>query len=141
MGEGTLKKRDAEKSAQTPKKRPKLKKVGQLVPQPNGRGAIWQGAPANPVAGPGRPANAVKRTMRDHLDMEVLAKLMDDWRRDGENTLDIANFLAKYSLGDKTEMVSDDVKDLLQATINLVMSRRSWDNPNELVDLMEEIWQ
>lgn len=36
----------------------------ELVPQPHG-GALWQGAPANPVAGPGRPPSALRAVARD----------------------------------------------------------------------------
>lgn len=35
-----------------------------LIPQPHG-GRIWQGAPANPVAGPGRPPDAIRAQMRE----------------------------------------------------------------------------
>lgn len=38
--------------------------TGPLVPQPHG-GALWQGAPANPVAGPGRPPDTIRAAMRD----------------------------------------------------------------------------
>lgn len=37
---------------------------GELVPQPHG-GAIWHGAPANPVAGPGRPPSVLRELARE----------------------------------------------------------------------------
>lgn len=40
------------------------KKVGVVVAQKHG-GAIWQGAPANPVAGTGRPPDAIRAKMRE----------------------------------------------------------------------------
>jgi hypothetical protein len=36
-----------------------------LVVPEHGRGAIYQGAPANPVAGPGRPPDEFRRAMRE----------------------------------------------------------------------------
>lgn len=39
-------------------------KAGELVPQKHG-GAIHQGAPANPVAGTGRPPDAIRAAMRE----------------------------------------------------------------------------
>lgn len=40
------------------------RKAGTLVPQKHG-GTIWKGAPANPVAGPGRPPEAIRQAMRE----------------------------------------------------------------------------
>jgi len=45
---------NTEKSAQ--------RTLGELVPQPHG-GAIYQGPPANPVAGPGRPKNEIREQL------------------------------------------------------------------------------
>jgi hypothetical protein len=84
----------------TPKTPPKT--PGQLVPQPKG-GAIWQGAPANPVAGPGRPASVIRAAMRDTLSLDVLPRLHADWQAEKVSTQDYADFLAKHGLTVKEE--------------------------------------
>lgn len=49
------------------------KEVGPLVPQPGGRGAIYQGTPANIVPGPGRPPSWFRqeaaRLLAEHVDI------------------------------------------------------------------------
>lgn len=42
--------------------------AGRLVVPEHGRGKIWQGAPANPVAGPGRPPSKIKAALREDFD-------------------------------------------------------------------------
>ena len=53
------------KKAQTATKRPRKspKPKGELVVPEHGRGKIWKGAPANPVAGPGRPKDEVREKL------------------------------------------------------------------------------
>lgn len=77
-------------------------KAGMVV-QSHG-GQIWQGAPANPVAGTGRPPSAIRAIMRQHLDLEVLADVMAKYRTKELGTMEVAEYLAKYGLGEKTEI-------------------------------------
>jgi hypothetical protein len=54
------KRKKPEKRKSLSKKSPNKRPIGKLVPQPGGRGAIWQGPPAHPVAGSGRPKDEVR---------------------------------------------------------------------------------
>lgn len=76
---------------------------GTLVVPEHGRGKIWQGAPANPVAGPGRPPNAMREAMRGRLDSVVLERWHREWEEGTVPTKDYAEFLAKYGLGVKDD--------------------------------------
>jgi hypothetical protein len=70
----------------------------------HGGGKLWMGAPANPVAGPGRPPNALRDAMRGDLD-KLLPDLWKRYEAKEIDALDLANFLAKYGLGTKDETV------------------------------------
>lgn len=86
------------KRPKSPAKRPEAAStVSVLVPQPHG-GALWSGAPANPVPGTGRPPNALRALMRGNLD-EVIPKLHERWLNDEIDALQYAEFLSKYAIG------------------------------------------
>lgn len=108
-----------------------------LVPQPHG-GKIWQGAPANPVAGTGRPPSEIRAAMRKTLDEEVLQDLTKKYVAKEIDALGFANFLAKYGMGEKTEMtmVSPEITERLQATVNLISQHAP-----QLLTQLEEIWK
>jgi hypothetical protein len=55
--------------AKTTREKPKPG-TGALVAQPHG-GRIWRGAPANPVAGPGRPSSEIKKVLRAALEERI----------------------------------------------------------------------
>ncbi len=74
-------------------------KAGGLVTQKHG-GAIYQGPPANPVAGTGRPASAIRQALRNTLDKDVLDDLLKKYQGGDVDALGFANFLAKYGLGE-----------------------------------------
>ena len=97
-------KRTAKKAAKKRSKGPKKtqaetqgKRTPTLKPQPNG-GALWAGPPANPVAGPGRPPNALRAIMRGNLN-EVIPELHKRWVAKEIDALQYAEFLSKYAIG------------------------------------------
>lgn len=121
-------------------KKAERKAVGKLVPQPNGRGAIWQGAPANPVAGPGRPPDALRAEMRGNL-ADILPGLLARYTAGELDHIRFADFLAKYGLGTKDELsvVSPDVVARVERQVQLIASRPTWGS-EELLALLSEVW-
>ena len=104
------------KRSQRPKTQAKRqgKKTPSLKPQPNG-GALWAGPPAHPVAGPGRPPNALRAIMRGHLN-EVIPKLYEKWERHEIDDIQYAEYLAKYAIG-PLKGVSDAELDAFTAQV------------------------
>jgi len=88
--------------------------MGTLIPQPHG-GAIRYGNTPGGTPGSGRPKNELRARMRKHLDEEVLAQTLADYRAGKFTSLAVAEFLARYGIGTQTETVSaDEMRD--QAT-------------------------
>lgn len=87
-----------------PTQTPKVK--GGLVVPEHGRGKIWQGPAANPVAGPGRPADAIRAAMRGSLEsrLSVLEQIIDSAMHDPGDRIRAIDVLAKYGLGTKDEL-------------------------------------
>lgn len=81
--------------------------------------------------------------MRERLDLEVLVQMHAEWKEGLLASKDYAEFLAKYGLGVKDELamtvVHPDVTRRVQAMVNLVSSKASWD-ASELLDHLSQIW-
>lgn len=73
--------------------------TGELVVPEHGKGKIWQGAPANPVAGPGRPPSRIKAALRKSFDERIpaLQEIADDADGEIRDRLKALDMMAKYS--------------------------------------------
>lgn len=113
--------------------------TGALVPQPHG-GAIRNGGPNS--GGPGRPPSEIRAAMRKALDGEVLESLGKKFIANELDALGYASFLAKYGLGEKTELtvVSPEIKAKVQVQVDIIASRPVWDS-GELLDRLSEVWK
>lgn len=122
---------------------PKAEPLKGLVTQPKG-GAIWQGAPANPVAGTGRPPDAIRARLRGSFEdrialLEQFADgLMEAPHADRLRAIDM---LAKYGFGVKDEvtLVHPDVKARLDAQVQLIASKATWAT-EELLTALNVVW-
>lgn len=134
MGEGTLKKRDAEKSTKSPKKTPLM-----VVPS-HGKGLIRVGSLPGNTPGTGRPPSAIREQLRGSFSdrIAVLEGIADKEDSSASDRIRAVDVLAKYGLGEKTEltMVSPDVTARLQATVTLVSQKAP-----ELLEELERIWK
>jgi hypothetical protein len=125
------------------KPKTQAKRQAVLVPQPNG-GALWCGPPANPVAGPGRPASAIRAAMRDRLDSEVMAEMHKEWKARTISTEDYADFLGKYGLGIKNEhevvkAVDPEVRARVRWMFDVVRSSETWER-RALLEALMPVW-
>lgn len=115
------------KRPKTPELTPESVTSTGLVPQPHG-GAIYQGAPAHPVAGPGRPRSVIRARMRRHLDEELIEATLADWRDNKLTSLEVAEFFAKYGLGTQSqalspEQVEADVQAITAKFVEIAVTR------------------
>jgi hypothetical protein len=113
--------------SETPAQKPEL---GTLVPGKYG-GLIWRGKAANHVPGPGRPREAIRATMRQHLDEEVIAGVLEEWREGKITALQVAELFGKYGLGTQTEAVApEDIKAeanrMLAELCRILMDEEHW---------------
>lgn len=107
----------------------------QPTPHPVARGGwLWAGPPANPVAGPGRPREHIRATLRQHLDETMLTAVLEEWRAGKTTALQVAEFLGRYGLGTQTETVTpEDVAQTAQRMLAVLVDElvsRGWPLPD-----------
>lgn len=126
----------AKKSGKKPDGKPE---TGLVVPA-HGRGRIWQGPAANPVAGTGRPPDEIRAAMRGTL-AEILPGLLAKYTAGEIDHVRFADFLAKYGLGTKDELsvVSPDVVKRLEQQVTVIMGRETWTR-DDLLAALSPIW-
>jgi len=101
-----------------------------LVPQKHG-GAIYQGAPAHPVAGPGRPRDELRRMLRGFA-WEKFPDLMAKWDKLTEDQqAKVLEIALRYGLGTQTEAVApEDIKAeanrMLAELCRILMDEEHW---------------
>jgi hypothetical protein len=119
-----------------------LPAVPTLKTPKHGGGKLWMGAPANPVAGPGRPPNALRDAMRGDLD-KLLPQLWAKYEAKEIDALELANFLAKYGLGTKDELsvVSSDVQARVAQTVQVVSELLPAEYAEPLLARLSEVWR
>ena len=98
-----------------------------LVKPEHGRGAIWQGAPANPVAGTGRPPNELRAKMRGQLgtvldEIDDLMQKREACEECGRRFTDndmvrLGDFLAKYGIGTAKAGINEGLVRALAADV------------------------
>jgi hypothetical protein len=131
-----------------PAKKAEKKTEGELVVPEHGRGKIWQGAPANPVAGTGRPPSAIREQLRGSFSerVKILEKIADgivtlrlvgcceECGHEGEpltadeikaalpqiaDRIKAIDMLAKYGLGTRQEVTGPDGEALFKVYRNI----------------------
>lgn len=125
------------------KKRP-VKKAGpkagtDLIAQPHG-GRIYQGAPANPVAGTGRPPAEVKaRALKafDDAALPELERLTTEAVKDSDR-IAAASVLAKAGLSDGISR--SDVRKALSATLTAIRDALAPEVADSLLAAIKPHW-
>ena len=120
-------------------KRPHAKSVA-LVPQLHG-GAIRTGGNPGNKGGTGRPPSAIRARMREHLDSEVLDSVMDEFEKGELDTLDVAEFLAKYGLGTMKEVSVENVRERLRLTLEVLRRELSAPQLRAIIPQIEGVWK
>ena len=118
---------------------------GTLVKPAHGQGFLRRGNPGN-KGGPGPGPQALRKALRGSLAhrLPVLRAIADGKGVNVRPTDQIAalNLMARYGIGTESQLtvVSPDVQGRLQATLQLVVSRPTWDS-GELMDALEAVWK
>jgi len=122
------------------KKSPEKTPVGALVPQQHG-GAILNGSQPGHKGGSGRPPSEIRAAMRKHLDLEVLDDVLKK-RKAGElDTLDVAEFLAKYGLGTMKEVTVENVRERLRLTLEVLRRELTAPQLRIIIPQIEGVWK
>lgn len=134
-----------------------------LIPQPNGRGAIYRGGvPGN--KGGGRPPHAIRDNFRALLDgdgtkllkrvLSGTVPLQEECEKCGHKPkkklrveavvgdgLKSVEILARFGVGTKDELttISPEVRMRVQQTVALIASRSDWKS-DELLTALDPIW-
>lgn len=121
------------------KKADKKPVTGLVVPK-HGRGRIYQGAPANPVAGTGRPPSEVRRRALGSFDnrLSVLEEIADDETAASGDRLRAVDVLGKYGLADTISR--GEVRKALTATIAEVRQAMPPAEAEALVQAIRAHW-
>jgi hypothetical protein len=120
-------------------KRPEAKTMA-LVAQAHG-GAIKTGGNPGNKGGTGRPPSAIRARMREHLDSEVLDKVMEEFDDGKLDTLDVADFLAKYGLGTMKEVTVENVRERLRLTLEVLRRELSAPQLRIIIPQIEGVWK
>jgi hypothetical protein len=111
-----------------------------LIPQPHG-GALKPGGTPGNAGGSGRPPSEIRAAMRRHLDLEVLDDVLQK-RKDGKlDTLDVAEFLAKYGLGTMKEVTVENVRERLRLTLEVLRRELSAPQLRIIIPQIEGVWK
>lgn len=119
------------------------KQLPALIPQSNGKGSLYAGGMPGNAGGTGRPPSAIRALMRQHLDFEVLADLMAEYKKGDRDTLEVAEYLAKYGLGGETqkiEVVSPAVRENLRQTIAIINEELDMKTAERVLERLDKVW-
>lgn len=111
-----------------------------MIPQPHG-GALKSGGNPGNVGGTGRPPSAIRARMRQHLDSDVLKKVMAEFEAEKLPTLDVAEFLAKYGLGTMKEVSVENVRERLRLTLEVLRRELSAPQLRAIIPQIEGVWK
>jgi len=112
-----------------------------LIPQSNGKGSLLTGGMPGNAGGTGRPPSAIREAMRKHLDLEVLDDVMAKRKAGDLDTLDVAEFLAKYGLGTMKEVTVENVRERLRLTLEVLRRELSAPLLRIIIPQIEGVWK
>jgi hypothetical protein len=112
----------------------------ELIPQAHG-GALNSGGTPGNKGGAGRPPSAIRAQMREHLDSKVLKKVMTEFETGDLDTLDVADFLAKYGLGTMKEVSVENVRERLRLTLEVLRRELSAAELRAIIPQIEGVWK
>ena len=79
--------------------------------------------------------------MRKHLDLEVLDDVMAKRKAGDLDTLDVAEFLAKYGLGTMKEVTVENVRERLRLTLEVLRRELSAPLLRIIIPQIEGVWK
>lgn len=112
------------------------------VPQPHGGALNAGGTPGNRG---GRPSGIIRRGFANVLDdhgLDFVTGVLTGKEKEAtvSDKLKAVDQAAKIGLGEKHEVVAEDVRDKLQQQVAIIGSKPVWDS-QELLDQLSEVWK
>jgi hypothetical protein len=82
----------------------------ELIPQPDGRGALLSGGMPGNKGGTGRPPSLIRAALRESFDarIQILEEIADGKLYEVKDRIKAMETLAKYGLGTKSEVTGAD---------------------------------
>ena len=112
-----------------------------LVPQEHG-GAIYQGPPENPVAGPGRPPSAIRRALRKSFDERIaVLEGIADGDHDAKASDRIAALKEMARIGFGPQVSTEDVRERLGESLDVIQREAEDDVAERIIRRLRDIWR
>ena len=123
-------------------KKADTKAVGEMVTPSHGKGMIWRGAPANPVAGTGRPPSAIREQLRGSFVERIgtLEKIADSGDFEPSDRIRAIDLLAKYGLGTTKEVSVEQVREKVAATVRVIQRCVPADQLVGVLAELRQVW-
>jgi hypothetical protein len=140
------------------------KPVGELVVPPHGRGKIWRGPCAHPVAGPGRPTSAIRARLAGSFDERIpileeiadarvilrakctkcghepKAKTIAETQPTYDDRLRAMDIMGKLSLGAHTGVPIDEVRRRVARTIDVIRETLQPEYSAPVIAALRPVW-
>lgn len=115
---------------------------GELVRQPHG-GALKRGPGGVTKPGTGRPASAIRTRLRGSFDerIAILEAIADDPDASKSDRIKAIDMLGKYGLGAAQELTTEQVRERLAATVDMIRDRLSEDDALPILQELRQIWR
>lgn len=111
-----------------------------MRPGPNGGMLQIGGSPGNP--GGGRPPSAIRGVCRQSFAarIPIMEQIADSDSHDAADRLKAIDILGKYGLDARTQMGTDEVREKLRATVQIIRSELGTDLAEMLVSRIRPVW-
>jgi hypothetical protein len=112
-----------------------------LIPQSHG-GALWSGGVPGHDGRGGRPPSLLRARLRGSLDerVAVVEEIADDPEASAADRIRAVDLLARYGLGADATVSTEDVRERLKASVELITAMLPAGLSRDVVLRLREVW-